>query len=285
MVQANNKMFLQALVLCSVLAGAPAMAAPKTDFTTTGTSVVSVSQPSLLSKFSLDSGFEYSQRVAQDERAKREESMDITLVPAFKINPSMKLSLRAVLSKGNTGSQETEVSDSILGLSIKGIELSPELRTLHSVSLVMPSSYKSREQDRLQSAIGISNGLHYANPFWDITYRLGYTEFFHEFNMNAAGSANVQRSLSNSLGITLKATEKFYISTLGVYRMGRTYRNKERSSFEVHGDLNYDVDSKMTLNLGTSNAGQALKANGVTSNISAYDEDKAVIRAGISISL
>lgn len=285
MVQANNKMFLKALVLCSVLGAEIAIAAPKTDFATTGTSVVSSNQSSLLSRLSLDSGFEYSQRVAKDEAAKREESMDITLAPAFKLNESLKLSGRLVFSKENTGSQETQVSDTSIGLALKGYALSPQVRTLHSLSVIIPSSYKSREDDRLQSAVGISNGLHYSSPLLDVTYRLGFTELFHEYNVNAAGSANVQRSLSNSLNLVLKATEKFYISTLGVYRVGRTYGNKERSSFEVHADLNYDVMDKMTLNLGTSNAGQALKANGVTSNISAYDEDKAVIRAGISISL
>ena len=53
----------------------------------------------------------------------------------------------------------------------------------------------------------------------------------------------------------------------------------------MHGDLLYEVSGKMSLNLGTSNVGSALKMNGVDSNITAYNDDTSVIRAGVSITL
>lgn len=237
------------------------------------------------SQITFETGIEYSQRIAEDEQAKREEAMDITLAPGYRINELYSVGVKTILTKENTGTEETKASDTLLTLSIKGITLSPELSTVHSVFGVIPTSEKSRDRDRLQGAAGLSNGIHYANPLWDIVYRLGYSQNFHEFNLNADGSANVQQSLSHSLGVKLNVTEKFYLSSVGIYRWGKTYGNKERSSFELHGDLNYDVTGKMTLNLGTSNAGSALKANGVSSNITAFNPDRGVIRAGISISL
>lgn len=265
----------------------PTIAAAVTDsiVSPTNTNALSTGKSGILSKVSLETSIEYSQTVAEAEQAPRSESMDLNIAPGLRINDNYKIGLRTVLSKENSEAQETKASDTILTLAVRGIKLSSTLDTLHSISAVIPTSIKSREQDRLQSAIAISNGLHFAGILWDVTYRLGYTQFFHEFNVNADGSPNMQQSLSHSLGVKFNVTDKFYLSSLGVYRWGQTYGKKERSAFEVHADLNYDVTGKMTLNLGTSNAGSALKANGVASNITAFNPDSGIIRAGISISL
>lgn len=281
----SSKNFKKALSLVATLTLMfPASAGAVSDSTLI-TKPTSSTKSGPWSRFNFESGFEYSQSIAKGEQSKREESMDISLAPGYKINDTFKLSLRSYLSKENTGAQETEISDTVLTLSIRGFKLSPSISSLHSITGVLPTSEASRNRDRLRGALGFSNGLNYASPLLNVTYRLAYSQNFHEYNINAEGSANVQHRVSNSLGLQLNVTDKFYLTSLGIYRWGQTYGGKERSAFEIHGDINYDVMDKMTLNLGTSNAGQAFKANGVDSNISAYDEDTSAIRAGISISL
>ncbi len=292
MVHANNKLFLSGyelalklVVVCAVSGPVLLLAVPNSDFNSSQTSTVKVKDESYFSKLSLESAFEFSQRVAKDEKAKRQESMDLSIGVGYKINNRLKASIKGVLSKDNTGADNTESSDTRVGLAVKGTELSPKVTTLHSLSGVVPTSQRSKEQDRLQGAVSLSNGLHYLGSVTDIQYRLGLNQNFHEYDFNAVGSPNIQQTVSHSLSTQIKITEKFYITALGVYRWGQTYGKKERSTFEVHGDLNYDITNKMTLSFGTSNAGQAFKANGVESNITAYDEDSAVIRAGLSIVL
>jgi hypothetical protein len=277
------KLALKLTMICVAVLPGVSGAAPLS------TSVFSDANPAsssgILSRLTFASGIEYSQRVAKDESSRREQSMDLTLNPGLKINDNLVASVRTVLTKESTGDQSTQSSDTLISLSIRGWKLTPEIQTLHSVSGILPTSVRSRENDRLQGGVSLSNGLRYIDPLWEISYRLGYSHFIHEFNLNADGSANVQQSISNSLGLQYKVTETFYLSTLSVYRWGQTYGKKERSSYEMHGDLNYDVSSKMTLNLGTSSAGQALKSNGVDSNITAFDSNTGIIRAGVSISL
>ncbi len=292
MVHANNKLFLSGyglalklVVVCAVSGPALSRALPNSDFNTAQTSSVKIKDESYLSKLSLELGLEFSETVAKDEKAKRPESMDLSLGVGYKIANRLKASVRGVLSKDNTGAGDTESSDTRVGLAARGIELSPKVTTLHSLSGVIPTSQRSKEQDRLQGAVSLSNGVHYLGRLVDIQYRLGLNQNFHEYDFNAVGSPNIQQTISHSISTQVKITEKFYLTSLGVYRWGQTYGKKERSSYEVHGDLNYDITSKMSLNLGTSNAGQAFKANGVESNITAYDEDSAVIRVGISIVL
>lgn len=254
-----------------------------------GTSVASVksfaTSSGFLSKISLAASLEYSQQIAEDEKAKRAEEMGFVLTPGYQINDTFALGAKTAFTKQNKESQETQSSDTLIALAIKGISLSSTLETLHSISGVLPTSEKSLNQNRLRGAIGISSGLHYTGTIIDLKYRLGLTQFFHEYNLNAEGSPNTQRSLSNSLELKISLSDKFYLSSLTIYRWGQTYKKKERSSFEIHGDINYDLSKKMTLNLGTSNAGNALKSDGTESNIAAFDENSSVIRAGVSISL
>lgn len=278
-------MVLKLIVVCVLSVPAVLMAAPNTDFMTNQSSTSQAQSQGFLSRVSLDSSLEHSQRVAKDEKSKREGSLDLSLGVGYKINPTFRLSVRTYLSKPNTESQETEISNTQLGLGISGFDLNSNIRTIHSVAGVLPTSVKSREQDRLRGGVSVSNGLRYQGSITMVQYLLGITENFHEFNVNALGSPNVQITLSNTLTMRIQLPNQFSLSAVGVYSSGRTYGNKERSSFQVHGDLNYDVTDKVTLNLGTSNAGQALKSNGVDSNISAFDEDSAVIRAGLTIVL
>lgn len=292
MVHANNKLFLSGyelalklVVVCALSGPALLLAVPNSDFNPTQTSTVKVKDVGYLSGFSLETAFEFSQRIAKDEKAKRQESMDLSIGVGYKINDTFKASVRGVLSKDNTEADDTQVSDTRVGLAVRGFQLNPSLMTLHSLSGIIPTSQRSKEQDRLQGAVSLSNGLHYAGSILDCQYRLGLGQNFHEYDFNAVGSANIEHTISHSLSTQIRITEKFYLSSLGVYRWAQTYGKKEKSFFEMHGDLNYDLTNKMTLNFGTSNAGQAFKANGVESNITAYNEDSAVIRAGISIVL
>ena len=240
-------------------------------------SAQSISTPS----FSLVIGLEYSEKIAEDEKGAKESGTDLVISPAYKINHIFSSSITTVLSKSNNAAGETSVSDTQIGLGIKGFQIKESLVTLHSLSGVIPTSEKSKETDRLLGAFGISNGLRYKNDIAQFEYKLGFSKNVHEFNINANNSPNIEYRLSNTVEVQTNLSTKFSLVGVGVYRIGRTYGGKERTSFEVHGDLLYEVSGKMSLNLGTSNVGSALKMNGVDSNITAYNDDTSVIRAGV----
>lgn len=233
-------------------------------------------------KFSLGTSIEYVQKNAVDAVGDRERSTSVSILPGYKIDDTFKASGRIDINKDHFGPEDTTVSDVTLKLGIAGYKINDQLKTAHSISTVIPASEASKKVARLQSSVGISNGLSYENTILSISYALTLSRNFHEYNFNADGAANVEYRLGNSLEIRIPITDKFSISTLGIYRIGRTYGGFERYAFESHSDLNYDFTDKLAMNLGTSNGGSALKANGVDSNIEVYNENTSETRLGLS---
>lgn len=233
-------------------------------------------------KFSILAIVGFSQKIAVDERSDRESGTDLLIAPSYKISDTLTLGAKTILSKSNAGPRETTLSNSTLSLSIKGAQLTPELLSLHSVGMVAPTNKESQKSDRLQSSVSMSNGLRLQLAFAKIDYRLGLSKNIHEFTQNAEGSPNVEYRLAQTLDVTVPVTEKISVTSNAVYRHGWTYRGFQRFAFEWHNDLNLDVTANLAVNVGISNDGAALKANGVDSNISVYSPNSSVTRAGLS---
>lgn len=253
----------------------------------TNTSVTKLPQPEALSdnagkRLSVATGVEYSQKIATEERGQRESSNDFSLSLSYKTTDLTTLSTKAVVSKENNGQKNTSISNTKIILGIKGYQFNDYLTSVHSVTGVVPTNEESQKIDRLQSAMSISNGFTYTLPSIKIDYRLGLARNFHEFNVNAEGKANIEYTLSNLLGVDIPVIGGFHVSGDILYKNSRTYGNFERSSFIFNADLNYDINENFTMNVGTSNDASALKANGVDSNISAYDDKSSVLRAGLA---
>ncbi len=233
-------------------------------------------------KFSILAIVGFSQKIAVDERSDRESGTDLLISPSYKISDTLTLAARTILSKSNAGPQDTTLSNSTLALSITGAQLTPELLSLHSISMVASTNKESQKIDRLQTSVSMSNGLRLQLTFAKIDYRLGLSKNIHEFTQNAEGVPNVEYRLAQTVDVTIPVTEKFSLTSNAVYRQGWTYRGFQRFAFEWHNDLNLDVTANLAVNVGISNDGAALKANGVDSNISAYSPNSSVTRAGLS---
>lgn len=251
----------------------------------TSTTVAQINK-STPSGWSLDLGFEYSENVAQQEEGPKESGMELLLTPNYKINGTFSLGVKASIIQASTENKKPSLSNTQVILGMKGWALKDSMTTVHSAAAILPTSIVSREDDRLKSSISISNGLAWiATPRFIAIYKLGFSRNFHEFTINADGLANVEYRIAHSLDLKLMLTKKLYLTTIGVFRQGRTYQGFERQDFQFHGDINYDILDNLTMNVGTSNEGAAMKANGVDSNISVYDEKSTIWRFGISATL
>lgn len=236
--------------------------------------------------WSLGLGLEYSENVAQVEDGPKESGMELAFSPGFKVNDTFAMSGAFSLIQTSTEDKKPMSSNTQVGLSMKGWTLTNSMKSVHGATVVLPTSQTSQEVEKLHSSIAISNGLKMTlHPKLELTYLLGLSRNFHEFTINANGSANVEYRLANTLNMKLILTDKLNLAATGIYRMGRTYEGFQRSDFQFHGDINYDILDSLSVNLGTSNQGASLKANGVDSNISVYDEKSTVWRIGISTSI
>lgn len=273
-------------LLSSLSFAQPASVAATTSASQLQTSTTTVTAEKKDSKaFALELGIEYSQKVATEEKGERESSTDMTLAPSYKINSILTAVGNVVFSKENSGARQNSVSNTQVVLNVKGIKINEELETLHSLGGIAPTNDDSIKRDRLRGGVVLTNGLRLIKSFVKVDYKLGLAKNFHEFTENAEGTPNIEYRLSNALSVIIPITERFSISALGIYRIGRTYKGFQKNAFEINADINYDILDQLSVNLGTSNDGSALKSNGVDSNIAAYNENTSVIRAGLTLTL
>jgi hypothetical protein len=233
-------------------------------------------------KISLSASLGYSEKVEVQEKVPRERGTEIGLSAGYKINDLYKVSTSFSLSQDLNGPKNTTASDTILGLTVKGVQINDQWQSLHSLSVVLPTSESSKDQDRLQTAIAVSNGLSYASDNLLARLRLSLSKNIHAYTQNADGKLLNEYRVGNSIDLIVPVTEKFSVSLSGLYSINLTYENNPKYGFGFDGDLNYDFNPNLSANLGMSNSGNALKANGTDSNITIYNEASAVFRTGIS---
>jgi len=232
--------------------------------------------------FSLSTSIEYSQKVEVPINAERDRGTDLSLAASYKINNLYSASAKTALTQDLTGPKNSAFSDISLGFSVKGIEINKKTLTTHSVSALVPISTNSLERDRLRTSIGLSNGISYTGDRLISKYKLSLSKNFHEFSQNADGLFLTEYRITNSVELAVPVTEKFSISATGLYRASFTYDKDAKYGFGIDADLNYDFTEKLSVNLGASNEGNALKSNGTDSNINIYNEASSVFRAGIT---
>lgn len=233
-------------------------------------------------KLTLALGMEYSQPLAEDEKADLENSLDLVFAPSYKINDRLTVAGKVALTKQLYGAQDTLVSDAELALAIKGLKINDRWSTSHSIAGVIPTSEKSQEVNKLKGAIALNNGIAFSKNILTVKYILGLSRSVHEYEQNINGEFMNEYGIKNTLDVKIQATDKLTASLVAVYRTAITYVNTPRYAFELHSDLGYDFTPQLSASVGLSNDGNALAANGIDSNISLYNEDTSYWRAGIS---
>ncbi|NUN06578.1 MAG: hypothetical protein HUU57_12550 [Bdellovibrio sp.] len=227
-------------------------------------------------------GVEYSQEVSEEEKGVRGASIDSVLSLGYRTSDLTTVSVKGIVSKDQNGPQDTTVSNTQLVLGIKGKKLTDQVTTVHSVIGLIPTNEVARKRDRFKGGFALSNGVNYVTPLLTASYRLVLTKNIHEFNMNAESKANIEYTMANTFAVDVPVYGPVHVSADIMYRNGLTYGGSERSYFAFNADVIYDIDNNFSVNLGTSNGGNALKSNGVDSNVAVYDDKSSVFRAGVS---
>ncbi|MBC7743069.1 MAG: hypothetical protein H7061_12785, partial [Bdellovibrionaceae bacterium] len=173
--------------------------------------------------FGLSAGLEYSQNIAVDERTPRTNDLSVTIIPSYNFNKTFALSTKTIIIKENTGAKATKASDTKVILSITGASLTDSLKTTHALIGSLPTSETSQKRDRLKGAVAVASGLTLTTKYIAVAYQLTLSRNFHEYTFNAEGTSNVEYRTGHSLEVKLPVTEKLYLTSLNIYRVGTTY--------------------------------------------------------------
>lgn len=232
--------------------------------------------------FSLTVGAERASRTVSDGSAGSKMETSLLLSPRYQLTENLSILSKTFFTQEEYGPRNSSLSDTQINLTLKGAKINEELSTSYSLNGFAPTNEQNRKGTSFQGAGSLGVKLSGAYTFADLSYTVSYRRNVHEFTVSAAGSPNIRDVVGQTVTADIPLSEKFSLSFAGIYRSSWTYQNSYRQGFSLDADLNFEAVKNLSFNVGTSNEGSALKANGKDSNISFYDEKSSVIRAGVT---
>lgn len=250
----------------------------------TGTSVgnLSEAQSLVVSPFSLFLETEYSGNLYRENDPSREGSLGITLSPTYVVSDKLTFFALANVSQEQVNARNTTLSNTQVGASFLGFQLSEKTATLHSLTGVLPTNAELRKTDSYQGGMRLGNGIGAEAFGISAKYTFYVLRNFHEFNLTAEARANIQYSLQHRLEVAIPVVRRWSVDLSGSHRTGYTYRGANRFNYTFDSTLNYTAAPKWIVFVGTSTDAPALKANGTESNMKIFDEDRSYVRTGMN---
>lgn len=211
----------------------------------------------------------------------RESSNNLLLMPSISLTELRKLSLQVEITQQTSQAKETSIGNTQLSLSQKIPMSSPGLSSSVSLKSIFPTDQVLQKETSYQGAIGMAGGFSFAKEMWLFKYDLALTRNIHQYTQSSEGSANIQYGVTNGLAVQVEPFRKWSLSLSALYRNAWTYKSYERNSFSTDLAAEYSLHQNWSVNVGTSNQGSALKANGIDSNMKFFDENTSVVYASV----
>jgi hypothetical protein len=209
----------------------------------------------------------------------------LVIAPSYKLGANYRLSLSNTLIQNFEQERETRLGNSKLTLSHVPLYLTDDTILIAAGGLRLPTNVEDRHRNTYNGSLVlepnlITNWTVYGSPF--VTVLGAYlTKNTHTYDRNAGGGANTSYSTTGYFGIEKEFLPKFSILLDGDYTYARTYQNSMRTQFSIGQSITYQHDKDLSVTIGHSNAGDALKANGTDYNIAVFDGNFSVVYANI----
>lgn len=160
-----------------------------------------------------------------------------------------------------------------------------------SLTAVIPATERSIKRDQLQGAIAGAltflvrpDGLTNNFGSWSILMGLTAGRNFHTFEEDINGQVLNQYSSNQSFGLGYNFGS-WDLSLNYLHRSRWTYQGNTRDSFELSQEIAYALNENFAVNVGHSNGGSSLKANGYESNLELINENNSIVYLGIQAGL
>ncbi len=157
----------------------------------------------------------------------------------------------------------------------------------YKVAAIAPTSKASATLQNMQGAA--STGLtaminpDRLIPGLSIVSAISLRRNFHQYDTAMNGSVNTQYSSSQSISVGYDFTSGISISGEFIHKNGLTYQNNIKESFEHTEELGYAINPTFSVAVGHTNAGSALKPNGVDSNVALINENDSMVYGSLTV--
>ncbi len=160
-----------------------------------------------------------------------------------------------------------------------------------AISTVIPMSKGSTKRDELQGSLSgsvafgiIPDGIYKSDGVWSVLIGLSAGQNFYAYEENINGKVLNKYSSNQSMDISYSIAD-FSFSLSYLHRSRWTYQGNVRESFALGQEIGYSLNDNFAVNVGHSNEGAMIKANGYESNLEVIDENASSVYMGISASM
>ncbi len=256
---------------------------------TTATSVTKAKRPVVNPEeksWSVDLGLETYSNLMKEDSYERDAGTTLEVSTAYRFNKITSLRLTMGLIKEHTGAENTYFDNTLAALSFK-TPLTDDTAWINTLAGILPTNRQMQDDTSYQGAVRVGTKLAFTNLFWGSSGStvLQMTRNFHEYNMTADDGFNIRNNVQGILSYALPLFAKLSLQTTFVYTNGWTYLDDTRQKFSIGADLAWEFSPAFSAYIGTSNEGNALKANGTDSNIEFFNDTSSIVKAGLGYSI
>lgn len=215
-------------------------------------------------------------------------STTLELNATYDLNKDYTLGLLQELSQALAGAQDLTASNTVLSISKSAYKFDNQLSLAPKFKVYLPTNEEDRDSDSLQGAMAASLSLIKKTQVASLPTQLSLAaealKNSHQFETTAASEANLSYRGRISAIAELNLSQKAKFILASYYQAGRTYQNALRSAFYLAQELDYEFSENFTGFLTHENGGDALRANGRSSNVSIIDDRASVVSLGFKTS-
>lgn len=240
------------------------------------------------SAWSLPVNFEAASGIYSPGTYERQAQESIALMPSYRLTGTWKLNAMIFMFKDESGSGPDNTGFDNTSVSLTSVQvLNSSVYWLSSFTGILPTNQQLRDDTSYEGTARAATGLMFDNLLGgsSLRYMVSVERNIHGYTQAADGSYNLRDDLGQNLDFAVPLGRKFLIDMNFGYVVAQTYLDDLRTRFSAEVDLIWMVNRRWSVSIGTSNEGDALKPNGVDSNVALFDNTSSVIKFDLTYTL
>ncbi|OUR94844.1 hypothetical protein A9Q84_17200 [Halobacteriovorax marinus] len=155
------------------------------------------------------------------------------------------------------------------------------------INATLPTSENSTKIKQLKTAISAQTPITWdgaqANlEGFSVTYMPKTVVYFHTYETDLNGTSNTQYKLQNFLILDYGFTDKLSGSLTNIYMRNFTYGGHTTDIFAFDQSISYSISKNFGASIGHSIGGNALAADGYSSDVKLYDKELSTYYLSLS---
>jgi len=238
-------------------------------------------------KFSLSTSIAVDSNLRATSQADYSANLFLSLIPAYQISQLLNLSARLDLEQKLYANDQTALSDMLINIRREALPINLNLDFIPQIFAVLPTNETNRNENSFQGGAGFAGGIKYKKTLYNkagsIDASFSALKNLHEFERTNLLEANLSHRLRYTLTVIQEFSKKLSAEIIARYQTGWTYQNALRTSFLLTETIRLSIDESSSVYISHTNSGDALRPNGIDSNIRLYNAADSTWSTGIDI--